>query len=274
MLAVKFGILFHLLFLSAGEKTGMSVPNNVRKVMNVQLVLRTHKYAKASDKDLAKKVTILDNEGLEWMDNEVKMLRVMKMNGRELTAFGRSQLLESWTKVLKQCVSGEGLQPSGSSDSVTASPPSLELTEEKEKTVCSPSLRRPNPSAPAKSDAPVPEPGKEKEQGLQDLEKPEDVPLPEDEAISPSEESPVKPENHKLPSEPATPESVSDKPSESVDNVLEPSSVAPAVKETEDLQKPEVVEAESTEILDVPATARKSASPQEEFHEAEDGGVR
>ena len=284
-----------------GEKTGMSVPNNVRKVMNVQLILRTHGLA---HKDKTNpRVVVLDNGCLEWMDDEVKMIRIMKMNGRELTAFGKSQMLEGWTQALKKCVEKEGLglpsdtevpsleevhsRPATNAQDVTApalrrpipvieDKPSKEPTERmsspdklKESPTSEQQLSAQSTTTPAKpleTTCPIPSETaaarQDEENGRSSL-KPQDVSLPPDSPL----DSSVKPEQVALPEEeeeessPQIQQLPSDGKTASKDN---------STNETSTTEEPTV---SSTEIPVQNDKDAAAAQPEDEFHEAEDGGV-
>lgn len=79
------------------ELNNMSNPNNVRKVMNVEISMRL------SDKP---NVEFINNDTvLEWWKDDVKKMRLFRQDGYHLSAYGFSMMLEHWMKTLKTTVS-------------------------------------------------------------------------------------------------------------------------------------------------------------------------
>ena len=75
------------------DKMTMSNPNNVRKVMNVEICSRLSSNASV--------VFINNDTTLEWWKDEVKRNRLFSSDGHRLTAFGFSVMLDHWTETLK-----------------------------------------------------------------------------------------------------------------------------------------------------------------------------
>ena len=83
------------------EQLNMSCPNNVRKVMNVEISM------KLQDKP---NVEFINNDTvLEWWKDDVKKKRLFRHDGYHLSAYGFSMMLEHWMKTLKVCVTSLGL---------------------------------------------------------------------------------------------------------------------------------------------------------------------
>jgi hypothetical protein len=82
----------------------MSNPNNVRKVMNVEISMRLQ------DKP---NIEFINNDTvLEWWKDDVKKMRLFRPDGYHLSAYGFSMMLEQWMKTLKSSVSQLGLTAS------------------------------------------------------------------------------------------------------------------------------------------------------------------
>lgn len=85
----------------AADKLMMSNPNNVRKVMNVEIS------SLLSDN---KRVVFINNDiVLEWWKDEVKKNRLFSSDGHMLTAYGFSVMLDHWMTTLKDVVTKENL---------------------------------------------------------------------------------------------------------------------------------------------------------------------
>ena len=83
------------------DQLNMSCPNNVRKVMNVEISM------KLQDKP---NVEFINNDTvLEWWKDDVKKKRLFRHDGYHLSAYGFSMMLEHWMKTLKVCVTSLGL---------------------------------------------------------------------------------------------------------------------------------------------------------------------
>ena len=83
------------------EQLNMSNPNNVRKVMNVEISMRLQ------DKP---NVEFINNDTvLEWWKDEVKKVRLFGKDGYHLSAYGFSMMFEYWMKSLKKSVTDLGL---------------------------------------------------------------------------------------------------------------------------------------------------------------------
>ena len=86
------------------DKMNMSNPNNVRKVMNVEISMRLQ------DKP---NIEFINNDTvLEWWKDDVKKMRLFRPDGYHLSAYGFSMMLEQWMKTLKSSVSQLGLTAS------------------------------------------------------------------------------------------------------------------------------------------------------------------
>ena len=69
-------------------QTAMSCPNNVRKVMNVEISSRLNEN---------KAVIFINNDiVLEWWKDDVKKMRLFNSDGHHLTAYGFSVMLDHW----------------------------------------------------------------------------------------------------------------------------------------------------------------------------------
>ena len=79
------------------EQANMSNPNNVRKVMNVEISM------KLADNP---NVQFINNDTvLEWWKDDVKKMRLFGSDGYHLSAYGFSVMLGHWMKSLKEVVS-------------------------------------------------------------------------------------------------------------------------------------------------------------------------
>lgn len=84
------------------EQFALSCPNNVRKVMNVEISSRL------GDND---KVIFINNDTvLEWWKDEVKKHRLFNSDGHQLTAYGFSVMLDHWMISLKREISNADLE--------------------------------------------------------------------------------------------------------------------------------------------------------------------
>ena len=83
------------------EQINMSNPNNVRKVMNVEISMRLQ--------DKANIEFINNDTVLEWWKDDVKKMRMFGSDGYHLSAYGFSMMLEHWMKTLKSSVNKLGL---------------------------------------------------------------------------------------------------------------------------------------------------------------------
>ncbi len=93
----------------------MSNPNNVRKVMNVEISSRL-----ASND----RVVFINNDtSLEWWKDEVKRNRLFSHDGHQLTAYGFSVMLDHWMVTLKPEVSKANLSKLDCDDSSASSSP-------------------------------------------------------------------------------------------------------------------------------------------------------
>ena len=107
------------------DKMTMSNPNNVRKVMNVEICSRLSSNASV--------VFINNDTTLEWWKDEVKRNRLFSSDGHRLTAFGFSVMLDHWTETLKNEVAVAKVT------SAEAAPvPARDESETKEKVVEAP----------------------------------------------------------------------------------------------------------------------------------------
>ena len=66
----------------------MSCPNNVRKVMNVEISSRLN--------DNESVIFINNDMVLEWWKDDVKKKRLFASDGYNLTAYGFSMMLDHW----------------------------------------------------------------------------------------------------------------------------------------------------------------------------------
>lgn len=87
------------------EQMNMSNPNNVRKVMNVEISMRLQ--------DKASIEFINNDTVLEWWKDDVKKMRLFRADGYHLSAYGFSMMLEHWMKTLKSSVAKLGLSDDG-----------------------------------------------------------------------------------------------------------------------------------------------------------------
>ena len=93
----------------------MSNPNNVRKVMNVEISSRLSSNERV--------VFINNDTSLEWWKDEVKRNRLFSNDGHQLTAYGFSVMLDHWMVTLKPEVSKANLPKLDCDDSSTSSSP-------------------------------------------------------------------------------------------------------------------------------------------------------
>ena len=83
------------------HEANMSNPNNVRKVMNVEISM------KLQDKP---NIEFINNDTvLEWWKDDVKKMRLFGSDGYHLSAYGFSMMLEHWMKTLKSAVNQLGI---------------------------------------------------------------------------------------------------------------------------------------------------------------------
>ena len=95
------------------EQLNMSNPNNVRKVMNVEISMRLQ------DKP---NVEFINNDTvLEWWKDDVKKMRLFRSDGYHLSAYGFSMMLEHWMKTLKSSVTDLGLSEASEGKSILLS---------------------------------------------------------------------------------------------------------------------------------------------------------
>ncbi|XP_040580648.1 uncharacterized protein [Lepeophtheirus salmonis] len=87
------------------ESQGLSFPNNVRKVMNVQISSRLRENSK---------VFFLNNDHvLDCLQDEDKMLALYTENGYILSKYGFDTMLEAWKKDIKDIIVEERLLENG-----------------------------------------------------------------------------------------------------------------------------------------------------------------
>lgn len=87
----------------------MSCPNNVRKVMNVEISMRLE--------GLANVRVINNDEWSSWgQDDDVKRNRLFGSDGYHLTPYGFSLMLDFWMKSLRAIVTEADLPPSPCED--------------------------------------------------------------------------------------------------------------------------------------------------------------
>ena len=85
------------------DRAAMSCPNNVRKVMNVEISSRLHDVPR---------VTLVNNDAvLQWWDDDVKKMRLFGSDGHHLTPYGFSVMLDHWMVTLRQLVSDADVSP-------------------------------------------------------------------------------------------------------------------------------------------------------------------
>ena len=81
------------------EKPGMANPNNVRKVINVQITSRLYENPRVS--------LINSDKALEWGEDVSRLNLLMEGDGYHLTTYGFSLMLNTWreqiTKKMKEC---------------------------------------------------------------------------------------------------------------------------------------------------------------------------
>ena len=81
------------------EKPGMANPNNVRKVINVQITSRLYENPRVS--------LINSDKALEWGEDVSRLNLLMEGDGYHLTTYGFSLMLSTWrdqiTKKMKEC---------------------------------------------------------------------------------------------------------------------------------------------------------------------------
>jgi len=83
------------------DATGMGYPNNVRKVMNVQIGTRFYNSGRVS--------TLNNDSVLEWWKDEVKRDKLLRPAGTELTAYGFGVLLDFWVSEIRDALKKEGI---------------------------------------------------------------------------------------------------------------------------------------------------------------------
>ena len=76
------------------QQSGMSVPNSVRRVMNVQISSRLYEKKRI--------FTINNDELLEWGKDEDKRDCLLRIDGRTLTNQGRKELVQFWAKKITE----------------------------------------------------------------------------------------------------------------------------------------------------------------------------
>ena len=83
------------------DQMNLSNPNNVRKVMNVELQGRFHNKPN---------IELINNDlVLEWYKDDVKKKRLFRQDGYHLSAYGFTMMMEHWMKTLESSVAQLGL---------------------------------------------------------------------------------------------------------------------------------------------------------------------
>ena len=76
------------------ESSGMGNPNNVRKVINVQITQRLYENPRVS--------LINSDKILDWGEDDVRLNELMKPDGFSLTDLGNNLILSNWTEHIKK----------------------------------------------------------------------------------------------------------------------------------------------------------------------------
>jgi len=125
-------------------EANMSNPNNVRKVMNVEISMRLQ------DKP---NIEFINNDTvLEWWKDDVKKMRLFGSDGYHLSAYGFSMMLEHWMHTLKSAVNNLGLKEDSaagtpeSDDSIAVIPPPPETSHKSSEEVSIPKVENKQPS--------------------------------------------------------------------------------------------------------------------------------
>ena len=86
------------------EATGMNNPNNVRKVINVQITQRLYENSRVS--------LINSDKILEWGDDDVRLNELIRPDGFSLTNIGHNLVLDNWTSHIKKKMNDVNYVPS------------------------------------------------------------------------------------------------------------------------------------------------------------------
>lgn len=99
------------------ERSGMSNPNNVRKVINVQITSRLYENSR---------VTLLNSDPVLCWEDEERRKDLMQSDGYHLTQLGFHLMIGNWTKVISDHINltSTSLVQSSSTSSTTAAPSS------------------------------------------------------------------------------------------------------------------------------------------------------
>ena len=73
------------------ERSGMSNPNNVRKVMNVQITSRLYEHTR---------VSLINSDTVLSLDDDDRRLELMDSDGYHLTGLGFKLMIENWCTIL------------------------------------------------------------------------------------------------------------------------------------------------------------------------------
>ena len=95
------------------EAVGMGNPNNVRKVINVQITSRLYENSRVG--------LVNSDKILDWGDDDVRLNQLVTGDGATLTKLGHSLLLDNWTQHIKKRMKEVNFVPEKPKPAQTAS---------------------------------------------------------------------------------------------------------------------------------------------------------
>ena len=128
------------------ERSGMSNPNNVRKVINVQITSRLYENSR---------VALINSDSILCWDDEERRKELMQSDGYHLTQLGFHLMTLNWSKVISTHInltsttaqsSSSSFAPAPSSSSPLTPPPSISSPFPPAPSSSSPSTGSPTPS--------------------------------------------------------------------------------------------------------------------------------
>ena len=106
------------------EANGMGNPNNVRKVINVQITARLYENPRVG--------LINSDKILDWGDDNVKLNKLMSSDGFSLTEVSSRLVLNNWSDHIRKRMSDVNFVPSTNNNTSTIEPSNTVVTEKVE----------------------------------------------------------------------------------------------------------------------------------------------